>query len=864
MQYGYFDDTHREYVITRPDTPLPWINYLGSEDYFGLISNTAGGYSFYRDARLRRLTRYRYNNASVDTGGRYIYLRDDGTDVQPERGRDVPPERLYWSPSWQPTQADLQGYTCRHGMGYTIIGSTYTGIEAQTRYFVPLGATLEIWQLTITNHRTAPADLSVFGSVEFCLWDAWDDATNFQRNFSTGEVEIESFPSPLGRALAKNNGAGGEGKVIYHKTEYRERRDHFSYFACSAPVAGFDTQREAFLGPYRGWDRPRAVERGQCENSVAHGWSPVGVLQTRLTLQPGESRQIIFILGYHENSPDDKFDPPASQIINKRTVKPILSHYLNPANVETAFEDLRAHWDDLLTRFQVETPDPHTNRMVNIWNAYQCMITFNMSRSASYFESGIGRGMGFRDSAQDLLGFVHMIPDRARQRILDIAATQLPTGGAYHQYQPLTKRGNNDVGSNFNDDPLWLILAVASYIKETGDWAILDEPATYDNQPGSEQPLLDHLQRSLQYTLDRLGPHGLPLIGRADWNDCLNLNAFSATPGQSFQTTTNKDGKVAESVFIGGLFVLACKEMAVIVESCRSKVESSPSTFNFQPSTEYKTLAVRMADVVLQHGWDGDWFRRAYDDFGNPVGSRQCAEGQIFVEPQGICVMAGIGADEGKTTRALASVRERLATAHGIVVQQPAFSRYYLHLGEISSYPPGYKENAGIFCHTNPWIMIAEAASGNGDQAHDYYLRINPSAREPISEIHRCEPYVYAQMIAGRDAPTHGEAKNSWLTGTAAWNFVAISQWILGIRPTYDGLQVDPVIPHGWHGFTAVRRFRGVTYLIRVEHLPSPNGRWGSHERCASITVDGQPITGNIIPLPPDGVKEVSVKVVLS
>lgn len=811
MRYGYFDDPQREYVITRPDTPLPWINYLGSQDYIGLISNTAGGYSFYRDARLRRLTRYRYNNAPFDVGGRYIYLRDNDT-------------REFWSPTWQPAQRELQDYTCRHGLGYTIIGSTYHGIRAEIRYFVPIDENLEIWQLTVTNTRDHGAHLSAFSLIEFCLWDANDDATNFQRNFSTGQVEVE------------------EG-VIYHKTEYRERRNHFAYFACSDPLAGYDTQRDDFLGPYRGWDRPQAVERGESYNSLAHGWQPIGSHHLQLNLAPLETRQIVFILGYHENPREEKFDPADSQVLNKRTVKPVIAKYLNTQKADAAFQELRRHWDGLLGQVQVTTPDPHTNRMVNIWNAYQCMVTFNLSRSASFYESGIGRGMGFRDSNQDLLGFVHMVPQRARERLLDIAATQLPTGGAYHQYQPLTKRGNDGVGSNFNDDPLWLILGVSAYIQETGDWSILDAPTPYDNQPGSEAPLYDHLQRSIQYTLDRLGPHSLPLIGRADWNDCLNLNCFSDTPGESFQTTTNKEGKVAESVMIAGLFVAAAKDMADLADRRGAEEEGA----------RYRQAAAQMTATVQAHGWDGEWFVRAYDDFGNKVGSKECAEGQIFVESQGWCVMGGIGLDDGKALKALSSVNTRLATPHGIILQQPAYSRYYLHLGEISSYPPGYKENAGIFCHTNPWIMVAEAMVGHGDRAHDYYLRINPSAREGISEVHRCEPYIYAQMIAGRDAPTHGEAKNSWLSGTAAWNFVAITQWILGIRPTFEGLQIEPVIPTNWPGFKATRLFRGVTFHIEVERL-APGNR-------VALTVDGEPVAGSIVPLPRGDKREVHVLV---
>jgi cellobiose phosphorylase len=805
MRYGHFDDQTREYVINRPDTPLPWINYLGCESFFGLISNTAGGYCFYRDARLRRLTRYRYNNAPFDVGGRYLYLRDnDGGE--------------FWSPSWQPTRTKLDSYECRHGMGYSIISSTFRQIEARTTYFVPLGETLEVWKLELTNHRKETARLSVFSSIEFCLWDAQDDATNFQRNFSTGQVEVVDG-------------------VIYHKTEYRERRNHFAYFACSQKLAGFDTQRDTFLGSARGWDNPAAVERGRSFNSLAHGWAPHGSHHVKVTLKPGETRTVIFVLGYHENPADQKFDPPASQTVNKKTVRPSIAKYLDAKNVGAALAGLRAHWDRLLGIYQVHSPDVHLNRLVNIWNAYQCMVTFNLSRSASFYESGIGRGLGFRDSNQDLLGFVHMVPARARERILDLAATQLKSGGAFHQYQPLTKRGNNDLGGGFNDDPHWLILGVAAYLKETGDWTILDEPVQFENEPGSEEPLYEHLRRSLGYTRERLGPHGLPLIGRADWNDCLNLNCFSDTPGQSFQTTTNKDGKVAESVFIAGLFVLAARELAAIAS------RRGLGTQVKQCLAE----AAQMERVIHRHGWDGQWFIRAYDDFGRPVGSKACTEGKIFIESQGMCVMAGVGLEDGRAKRALASVNQHLATAHGIMLQQPAYSKYYLHLGEISSYPPGYKENAGIFCHNNPWIIIAETMVGNGDRAFDYYTRINPSAREKIGHVHRCEPYVFAQMIAGKDAPTHGEAKNSWLTGTAAWTYYTATQWLLGIRTDYDGLRVDPCIPKKWKGFKVTRVFRGEIFDIEVRN---PRGVSKGVRR---ITMDGQEVSGPLLVPTGDG-----------
>ena len=804
-RFGRFDDDAREYVITRPDTPLPWINYLGNEGFFGIISNTAGGYSFFRDARLRRLTRYRYNAAPADIGARFLYLRDAATGA-------------FWSPSWQPVRAELEDYRCRHGLGYTVIGSRTSGIETETLYHVPLGESLEVWRTTVTNRRADTARLSLFGAVEFCLWDAWDDQTNYQRNLSTGEVQVLDG-------------------VVYHTTEYRERRNHFAYFACSEEVSGFDTQRQEFLGPYRGWDRPLAVEEGRSRNSIAHGWAPIASHHVELELAPNESREIVFLLGYAENPPDTKFDPPGSTTLDRRAVLPVIERYRRSEEIGSAFERLRDRWAELLDVVQVTTPNEHVDRMVNVWTPYQCMATFNLSRSASSFDTGIGRGIGFRDSSQDLLGFVHMVPERARERLLDLAATQLPTGGAYHQYQPLTKRGNDAIGSGFNDDPLWLVLAASAYVKESGDRAILDEPVPYDNEPGSETPLYEHLRRALGYTRDRLGPHGLPLIGRADWNDCLNLNAFSEEPGESFQTVPNREGGVAESVFIAGQFVLAAEELAQL----------SRLLGLAEDAADARAARDRMIEAVRSSAWDGAWFRRAYDHVGGVVGSAENDEGQIWIEPQGICVMAGIGSDDGRAERALDSVADRLGTPHGLVLLDPPYSRYHLELGEISSYPPGYKENGGVFSHTNPWIAIADAMIGNADRAFHHYQRINPSAREELSEVHRCEPYVYAQMIAGRAAPTHGEAKNSWLTGSAAWNLVAITQWILGIRPEHDGLRIDPCLPSGWDGFRAVRRFRGATYRIAIT---KPAGITG---RIASLLVDGQRVDGTVVAPAPKG-----------
>ena len=810
MRFGHFDDEHKEYVITTPRTPLPWINYLGSEDFFSLVSNTAGGYSFYRDARMRRLTRYRYNSSPLDMDGHHIYIKDGDT---------------VWNPGWQPTKTPLDRYTCRHGLGYTVIEGEKNGVAAAQELFVPKGDACELDRLTLQNHTDAVKELDIFGYVEFCLWDAIDDSSNFQRNFSTGEVEVEPG-------------------VIYHKTEYRERRDHYAVFWSDTPVTSFDTTRDAFCGVYGGPADPQAVRAGHCSGSIAHGWAPVGALHIHVTLAPGEEKKILFGLGYIENPQDEKFTAPS--VINKARAHAMISRYATSAQVDAARKALADHWEALLSTYHLESSEEKLDRMVNIWHQYQCMVTFNMSRSASYFESGTGRGMGFRDSCQDLLGFVHIIPSRARERILDIAATQFEDGSAYHQYQPLTKKGNRDIGTGFNDDPLWLIAGTAAYLRETGDWSILDEQVPFDNDESKAQPLMEHLRRSFNFTCTHLGPHGLPLIGRADWNDCLNLNCFSEHPGESFQITGPSEGPVAESVFIAGMFVKYGHEYAELCDHLHLTDEAAAARKSID--------AVEQA--TLTAGWDGAWFRRAYDAFGKPVGSKECTEGQIFIEPQGMCVMAGIGKETGQAAAALRSVEERLDTKYGVVLHQPAYTSYQLNLGEISSYPPGYKENAGIFCHNNPWISCAEAVLGHGDRAFEVYRKTCPAYIEDISEIHRTEPYVYSQMVAGRDAPTFGEAKNSWLTGTAAWTFFNVSQYILGIQPTLDGLKVDPCIPHTLGSFTVTRRFRGAVYHITVDNAAAVQ------HGVKVVTVDGRAIAGNVLPLAPAGT-EVAVRVTM-
>ncbi|MBR6954961.1 MAG: glycosyl transferase [Clostridia bacterium] len=813
MKFGHFDDLAREYVIETPRTPYPWINYLGSERFFGIISNTAGGYCFYRDARLRRITRYRYNNVPVDNGGRYFYIKDGDT---------------VWNPGWKPTRTELDSYCCRHGMGYTIITGKKNGLTASQLSFVPLGTDAEVHQITLTNETDAPKDVILTSFVEFCLWNAQDDMLNFQRNFSTGEVEIE-------------------GSVIYHKTEYRERRNHYAFYAVNQPVDGFDTDMETFLGLYNGFDAPNSVTTGKMGNSVASGWQPIASHQLKVHLAAGETRKFNFVLGYVELPVEEKFSAPG--VINKKPAKAMLEQLTTDAQIDAAFNALKKHWDNLLSAYILTTDNEKLGRMVNIWNPYQCMVTFNMSRSTSMFESGIGRGMGFRDSSQDLLGFVHQIPERARERILDIAATQFRDGGCYHQYQPLTKKGNNEIGGGFNDDPLWLIAGTAAYIKETGDFGILDEPTPYDCNPDDCGTLMEHLEVSFYHVVNNRGPHGLPLIGRADWNDCLNLNCFSDTPDESFQTFSNPnapDDRVAESVLIAGMFVAIGPEL-VALERRRGNIEAAEKA---------QQAIDEMRAAILKDGWDGEWFVRAYDALGHKVGSHENEDGKIYIESQGFCIMGGVGVDDGKAEQALESVHKWLETKHGIVLLQPAYKEYHVELGEVSSYPGGYKENAGIFCHNNPWIIAAETVVGHGDRAFDLYSRIAPAWREEISELHKMEPYVYSQMIAGKDAPNFGQAKNSWLTGTAAWNFYVISNYILGIKPDWDGLKIDPCIPHTWDGYKISRRFRGATYEIDIRN-PQHVCRG-----VKSVCVDGKAVDGNVLPVFADG-KVHAVEVIL-
>ncbi|MBE6361882.1 MAG: glycosyl transferase, partial [Treponema bryantii] len=736
MQFGHFDDEKREYVIETPRTPYPWINYLGSEKFFSLISNTTGGYSFYTDARLRRLTRYRYNDMPLDNNGHYFFIKDADT---------------IWNPGWQPCQTELDSYECRHGFGYSKFTSKKNDLKAEALYFVPNGENCEVEMITLKNEGSATKNVSLVSFVEWCLYNASDDCQNFQRNFSTGEVEIE-------------------GSAIYHKTEYRERRNHFAFYSCNTKIDGFDTDRETFLGLYNPISAPKTVVEGKSGNSVADGWSPIASHRINMELKAGEEKTLVFVLGYIENEDDKKFlsdadkkkaldagllrTNTASGVINKEKAYELQKKFDSKEKVMAAFDALKVFWDKTLSHFTLKTNDEKLNRMA-IWNQYQCVVTYNFARSASYFESGIGRGLGFRDTSQDMLGAAHQLPkERIRERLYDVAATQFEDGSAYHQFQPLTKRGNADIGSNFNDDPLWLVLGVGNYIRETGDEDFLKIDVPFDNSETNKATMFEHLRRSYNYIPNHLGPHGLPLIGRADWNDCLNLNCFSTNPNDSFQTCTNKEGKNAESVMIAQMFVYVTPDYAAMCRIMGDEAEAKRA----------EELAAKMEEAICTVGWDGEWYLRAYDDAGRKIGSNECENGKIFIETQGFGTMAKIGKAKGYPEKSLDSVKKYLDSKYGIVILWPAYQDYHVELGEVSSYPPGYKENGGIFCHNNPWVIIGEIVNGRPQDGFEHYKKFAPAYVEEISEIHRVEPYVYCQMVAGKEARREGEGKNSWLT----------------------------------------------------------------------------------------------------
>lgn len=775
LEFGNFSKDHREYIIARPDTPTPWINYLGNSEYCAMISNTAGGYSFHIDPRNRRITRYRYNNIPMDRPGRYIYIRDSKTGE-------------FWSPTWQPTFSKLDRYECRHGLGYTKISSSMSDISAEITYFVPVDNNLEIWFLSIKNNSSFQKELKVFSYCEFCLWDATRDQNDLQ------SIQF------LGISRFNNN------SILYH---FFDESTGFAFFASNLNIESFDCDRAQFLGKYRDESNPETVEIGECFRSEACGGNPIAATCSTIKLMPEESKTIIYILGVTQNKSD---------------IKNIVQRFTNRDIVEAELRKLRDHWNSYLQKLNVETMDSDFDAMVNIWNQYQCRITFDWSRYVSFYETGIGRGMGFRDCCQDILGVVHAFPNRVRQRLKDLAKVQFENGRVYHIYFPLTGEGGfpyyvkNDMPF-FSDDHLWLILAVAEYVKETGDFSIINEEVDYVDGPATS--MYEHMRRSVSFCQSKMGHHSLPLLGTADWNDPLSI------PGPN---------NAAESVFAAMLYHKVLLDLA----------EMSRELDMSDQMQEYLGLAKKTKDHLNKITWDGNWYIRAFDDSGELVGSKKCEEGRIYLNTQSWSVFSGI-AINGRGQRSMDSAKEHLDTKYGLTLLSPTYSRYYSEIGALTSYPQGLKENGSIWSHANAWAIIAECMLGRGDQAYEYYRKLAPPAKNQIAEIQKSEPYVYAQTIAGVDHLSFGEAKQSWLTGTAAWMMKAATNWIIGVRPQYHGLLIDPCVPKTWKNFRMTRQFRNAVYDITFSN---PNG---ISKGIGSIHVDDKLFESNLLPVFSDG-----------
>ena len=779
MLYGYFDNENKEYVITRPDTPLPWINYLSNGKYCAMVSNTGGGYSFYVDPRDQRILRYRYNNLPMDRPGRYLYIRDNQTSE-------------FWSPTWQPVAKKLDNYECRHGLGYTKISSSYKGLDAEILYFVPLEDDLEIWSLTLQNNSSEKKELGIFSYAEFCLWNAISDQRDLQYIQNVAVAKYDQI----------------ENAIFYHLFDLSS---YIAFFSSNSKVTGYDCDRESFIGHYRSEANPLSVENGKCSNSQALGGNPIAATCNELIINPHETKKIIFTLGV---------------VKEKSHAKRMISKYEKFENVEIEFLELKEKWNKFLEKYFVDTPDKDFNCNINIWNPYQCKTTFDWARYVSFYETGISRGIGFRDSNQDTLSVCHTLPNLVRKRLLELAKNQFENGKVYHIYFPLTGEGDypnyvNPRMKFFSDDHLWMIFAVSNYLKETGDMSILEQDVDYIE--GSKETLYDHLKRAIEFTNNHMGPHGFPLIGTADWNDTLQLHG------------PNNNG---ESVMVAMQFHKALSDMSEIANELNNNTDAA----------KYDNLAKKVSDHINKHAWDGQWYIRAFTDDGEVIGSKSNKEGKIFLNTQSWAVFSKV-APIDRGFQCMNSVREHLVTDYGIKLLNPPYTRYYPELKGISTFPPGLKENGSIFCHSNPWAEIAECILGRGDIAFEYFTKIAPTTKNKIAEIHQTEPYIYSQMITGNDHPKFGSAKNSWLTGTASWTLKAATDWILGIRPHFNGLMTDPCIPKKWNEFKIMRYFRNGIYNI---HVQNPNNISKGETR---IRVDSVKQENNIIPIFNDGKK---------
>ena len=782
MQYGTFDDINKEYVINRPDTPKSWSNYLGTTEYGAIITNNAGGYSFYQSAAQGRFLRMRFNSIPMDQPGRYIYLHDcDSKD--------------YWSASWQPVGKPLDTYKseCRHGTAYTVISSEYSGIRSQTTYFVPLGKTFECWHVRLTNLGDAPRRLRAFTYVEYVgNWSAFDDQVNLQYTQHILKMDV------LGNII--DHGTNVNLPYMPDNPGEKDQGRHTFLAVVGAEVSGYDTDRTAFLGTYRGYANPVVVEQGECTNSLAAGDNGCGTFQIDIALAPGETKEFLVLLGVG-----------AARDVGKRVVAEF-------ASVERASEELaklKRHWHGRIRGLTVETPDAELNSMLNMWSAFNCLMTYAWSRAASLIYAGERDGLGYRDTVQDILGVLHAIPGEAVERLELMITGQVSTGGALPVVKAFTHRPGFEAPPAENeyrsDDCMWLFNTIPAYVKETGDLTFCDKVLPYADK--GEATVLGHMRRAIEFSLERSGAHGLPCGLHADWNDCIRL------------------GHQGESLFVAFQLRYA---LAVYVEV--SQLLGKPDEENWA-----REQLVRLDAALEKHAWDGRWYLRAYGADGSKFGTDESAEGKIFLNPQSWSVLSGHATGE-KARQAMESARQHLATDWGLAICDPPFVDTDFHVMLAALFNPGMKENGSIFSHTQGWAVIAETMLGHGDLAYQYYRAYLPGAYNTRAEVREIEPYVYCQFTHSKYSPRAGASRIPWLSGSATWSFFAASQHILGLRPEYGGLTIDPCIPADWKGFKATRTFRGKRVNVEVTN-PSR-----VEKGVKRLVLNGEPLPGNFIP----------------
>jgi N,N'-diacetylchitobiose phosphorylase len=786
MRYGSFNDEKREYVINRPDTPRTWLNYIGSRLYGGIITQNAGGYSFYKSGGSGRILRMRFNSVPNDEPGRYLYLRDDN-------------DGDYWSASWQPVGKPLDQYqsTVKHGLGYSIFEAKYRNIQSSFTCFIPQGQAFEYWVLDITNTDSQNRNLSIFSYGEVTNnFHFRQDLENLQFSQYTVKMSVQPQNGIIHRSSSNLPDAPADNPT-----------DDVYFALVDAKIESYDTDRDIFIGPYHTLANPQSVVQGYCKNSVAVGDNGCTSIHTKISLAPGESKSFIFILGV--GHPDiSKGNLPSG--------KEIIKSFGNRLRMEQELEAIRSNWAEQLSSFQVQTPDPEMNSMLNVWHAYQTHMAFNWSRGVSLVEAGGRDGLGYRDTVQDMLSVTHAIPAQVEERLDLMLTGQLSHGGA----MPLINQNNHRPGQEKgphedeyrSDDALWLPITISDFIFETGKLDYLDKVLPYADKGSAT--VFGHLKQALQFSLDHRGNHGLMLGLHADWNDCI------------------RGGKEGQSLFSTYLFYHGCLLTAELADSKGLSAEAEWC----------RQQAENIRAINNKYAWDGEWFLRVLSGNGGRLGTKDDDEGKIWLESNVWAIISGIASPE-QATSTMNSIHNYLATEHGILLCEPAHTKIHptVHL-PLLLYPPGHKENAGIFCHSNSWVIMAAAILGRGDQAYEYYRSYLPARYNDIAEIHQMEPYVYCQFTYGRSSPRFGQARNPWLTGTASWTYIAATQYILGIYPKLTGLQIDPCIPSKWNGYTVHRRFRGKWLTIKVSNPNHVN------KGVKSITLNGMAIQGMIIP----------------